>query len=253
MEEIQSTKSSNSELKAFWKRYLKHNVRQEINRSSKLSQLQIYLIKYFRAIMDGIQLNLKDINIDLDKVGYVFCMGKLLMDAFYISSRDELLELIKKNNLINFMDNPRKMIVVDQGEKTVWEMNQYHTLCPQSYYVHAHMADNHIYLKLKDVVDTTGSNGGIPEFSTIFIKDRLIPMDNIYDQVADALWDHIQSLIVTERESFIANHSNDKKLYLVYKAQLTRFIKEEVSTDHMYMKSLIFDIAIPQPTCITKQ
>lgn len=53
-------------------------------------------------------------------------------------------------------------------------------------------------------------------------------MDNIHNQVADALWDHIQALDEAQIELFIPKHKNDQNLYLEYKAQLTTFIKEEV-------------------------
>lgn len=116
-----------------------------------------------------ISLKLKQIKVDLQKVGYVICMDKLLMEAFYISSKDELLDLIEESDLIGFMNSPRKLILVDQGEMEVTRVVNNSELNPMSYFVHAHMSDSHIHLKLKDVVDTTGSNEGVPESSIIFI------------------------------------------------------------------------------------
>lgn len=151
------------------------------------------------------------------------------METFYLQSRDELSDTIKENNIVDFTNNSRKLIVVDQGERVVWKMTEINTLKPKSYYVHANMSDTCIYFKLKEVVDTTESDEGIPESAAIYVKDKLLTIESNYEQVADALWGHIHSLEETERETFISKYENYKQLYLIYKAQLKMFIAKKVT------------------------
>lgn len=119
--------------------------------------------------------------------------------------------------------------MVDQGESAVWKMTENNKIKPGSYYLHAYMSDTHIYFKLKEVVDITDSNDGVPESSDIYIKDKLLHINSLYEQVAKILWNHIQSLDEVEREAFVSNYGNDKQFYLAYKTQLKKFITEEVS------------------------
>lgn len=197
-------------------------------KSKQLYQLNSYLIKYFRGLVNDVNLKLIEKKIDLEKVGYVLCMDKLLMGTFYISSRTKLLKLMKENNIVNFSENPRKMIIVDQGEKIAWNMVRKNYPEPSSYYVQANVSDNHIYLKLSQVIDTTASNGGIPETSTIYIKDTMITIENAYEQVAEILWNHIHSLDDSELKAFLPGHRNNKQLYSLYKKKLKVLFTQEV-------------------------
>lgn len=197
--------------------------------ASMITQLHAYLITYYRALINEINLRIMDKNINLDKVGYVLSMEKLLMEAFYIPSTSRFADIIKESDLIGFTNNLQKILVMDQGEMVASRMVEKSiNLDPPSYYVHAHISDNQIHLKLKDIVDTTDSNGGVPESSIVYIKDKLITIYCVYEQVAEVLWDHIQSLDETEREVFLTKHENDISLYPIYKSRLIKFIKEEV-------------------------
>lgn len=223
---IDDSKSTTiSRFKRFWEEFPR-----KPNRSLKLTLLQSYLITYLQTLIHAINNTLKTVkNIDLDRVSYVLCMEKCLMSAFYIPSRNELLDIIKENSIVDFTRNSRKMIIVDQGERIAWRMVENSKPKPLSYYVHAHVSDSHIYLKLKEVVDTTGSNGGIPDSSSIHIQDKLITMESVYNQVIDVMWSHIQEIDELESRQFLPNHNNSVELYSAFKVRLKQFIMEEVN------------------------
>lgn len=227
IEEFKSKNTIIRTIKRFWNDLVGND--SGINyKSFKLPQLQSYVMQYFGKLIEYINVQLKIKDADAHKVGYVLNMEKLLMDTLYISSKNELLDLIKEHDLVDFFNNPRKMIMVDQGENTLSRMVE-HTMHPPGYYVHAHISDDHIHLKLKDAVDTKDYNGGIPEMSHVYLKDKLIVMDSVYEQVADTFWEYIQSLEETERCEFMSENDNYKHLYLTYKVQLKRFITKRVN------------------------
>jgi hypothetical protein len=53
-------------------------------------------------------------------------------------------------------------------------------LNPSSYYAHAHMADDYIYIKLHQILDVTNSNNGIPASAIPFINDSNVMMRSTY-------------------------------------------------------------------------
>jgi hypothetical protein len=71
------------------------------------------------------------------------------------------------------------------------------------YPVQAHISDDYIHCKLNQLVDITDSNAGKPLNSVIFIKDKMVDKKNMYRQVSEILWSHIQSLGNEDKESFV--------------------------------------------------
>jgi hypothetical protein len=119
-----------------------------------------------------------------------------------MESRVDLLNFIRENEILGFKSKPKKITVVDQGERTIWNSLQKIQLKPPSYYVHAHMTDSYISLKLHQIVDITASNNGVSELATIFIEDAYLAMKDTFQQVGELIWCHIQSLDEKEREEF---------------------------------------------------
>lgn len=200
-----------------------------INRLWKPARLRSWIINHIKKAIDEINSNLQNRSaIDLDTVGYVVCVDKLLMETFYIQSRNELLQLIKESYITDLTANPLNLIIMDQGEKEVLKMIQNSTLEPPSYYVHAHLSDEHIYLKLKQVVDISEHNG--EESSVVYIKDKLITIDNLYEQVSEGLWNYIQLLDDEEKVTIISTDKfgNVEHLHNLFKQKMKRFIGEEV-------------------------
>lgn len=147
-----------------------------------------------------------------------------------IESKDRILQLIEENEIVDFKDNFRKMIIVDQAEKLVQEAIE--DVHPGSYYVHAHIADDSIYFKLKQIVDITEYNAGVLSSSEVCIKDKFITIQDVFEQVCETLWVHINSLDGEERKSF-KNNEDDNSVnsvgdYIIFKEQLTTIIKENV-------------------------
>lgn len=162
-----------------------------------------------------------------ERVGYVLCVEKPIMDTMLIDSRDHLLQLIKEEGIVDFRSHQRKLIVVDQGEKMLWDhMLQKNQLKSLSYYVHAHFLENHIYLKLNQVVDTTEFNDEIRQSSTIFITDKLIAIRNMYEQISQALWDHIQ--VFAEKKPNNSTHmkGNSNPDFRKFSEEIIKFFKE---------------------------
>lgn len=98
-------------------------------------------------------------NIDYRKVGYVLSLEKKLMLHLCIQSRDELLQIIKENKVVEFKDNPRKIIIVDQADNLVWKILQERSQThPRSHHVYVHITDSCLYLKLNQAVDIARGN-----------------------------------------------------------------------------------------------
>jgi hypothetical protein len=134
----------------------------------------------------------------------------------------------------HFKDNPQKITVVDQGERKAWNSLLKNQLKPPSYYVHAHMVDDYIYLKLHQIVDITEPNSGVSESASIFIKDAYLVVKDTYKQVGELLWCHIQSLGENERKEFVysddtysIDYASD---YVIFREKLGELIKYKVNT-----------------------
>jgi hypothetical protein len=154
------------------------------------------------------------------------------MNALDMKSRLDLLEFIRENEILGFKFKPRKITVVDQGEREAWNSLQKSQLKPPSYYVHAHMTDDYIYLKLHQIVDITASNTGVPKSGSISIKDTYLVIKDTYQQVGELLWCHIQSLGDKEKRNFV--YSDDTYSidypsdYAIFKEKIGKFIKNKV-------------------------
>lgn len=152
-----------------------------------------------KTIVASINQQLEN-TINLDHVGYVFSVQRRVMEALRVTSRAELLELVKKA--------AGNAIIADQGEFRVWEMVSRQT---PSYYVHAHIANDFIYLKLKQVVES--------EIQPVFIKDYMISMKDIYEQISETFWAYVNSKSDAD-DSYI----NDFKSF---NSKLLKFIKQD--------------------------
>lgn len=188
-------------------------------------------MQYLKTLFEDINGHLERRGIPLGSVGYALCLRKSIMHVIQVKSRIELLKLIRESNTLNFGNNPRKITVVDEGDEIVWNKLQTNTLRPSSYYVHAHIMNSYIYLKLHQIVDITNDNDKAPESSTLFIKDKYVNIQNIFRQLSDMLWSHIQSLDDMEKQqyvSFIGNSSFESKNYENFTKKFIEFIKNEV-------------------------
>jgi hypothetical protein len=134
---------------------------------------------------------------------FVLCLEKSIMNTLYLKSRLDLLEFLQENDKLGFIDSPRRTAVVYQGERKVWNTLQKSALMLPSYYAHAHMTDDYIYLKLHQIVDITASNNGISKSTSIFIKDAFLVTKNTYQQVSELICCHIQLLDDNEKQNFI--------------------------------------------------
>lgn len=133
--------------------------------------------------------------------------------------------------------NSKRVAVVDQGEKTVWYSIHKNGLNSHSYYVHAHMSNSYIHLKLSEVVDIPGSQNGSRKQSIISIKETSIAIEDVYEQVTKLLWCHLKLINEEERENFI--HGDETRFigfmntFDVFGEKLKNFIKKEVSIGHI--------------------
>lgn len=206
--------------------------KQQTHRLSNMRYKRPVLLLYIRYLISQINYNLESLNFELNKCRYVLSVEKTIMDRFYIKSRRELLEFVKDSRIFK-PDNTRKdFTVTDQGEKLVWDIYQKQILESLSYYVHAHLADDYIHLKLNQVVDISKANAGRRLHSVVFIKGQTIKIENTYQQVSEKLWTHIQSLDDLERSSFVFSENNllpnDSKTLKLFKSCLTHFIEQKV-------------------------
>lgn len=180
--------------------------------------------------------------IDLASFRYVLSIEKRLMVELGIESRIKLLDLIIENKVVNFNDNPRKMIIVDCGDKLASELLVESQIKPRDYYVHTHITNDSMYLKLKQVVDVTEYNGGTPSTSDIIIKDKFVTMENTFEQVCETLWITINSLDEKDREAFWINKFGDLPNYVndyeIFKKQVTTILKEDVCIVHPLLTTI---------------
>lgn len=140
--------------------------------------MQSLFIADLNRIVTAVNTQLADRDLELESTGYILCMDKSITASLQIGSRAEVLELIKKNEVVDFSKHPRKLIVVDQGEKFVWEAVQKKNspVKNSSYFVHAHVEtkSNSIYLKLHKAVHI----GDGAELSIVLLDDKLISAEN---------------------------------------------------------------------------
>lgn len=207
-----------------------------VDRPKSKTNIQLYFAIYVKELIDVVCSHLTDKNLPLGNVGYVLHVDRRIVDNLFMGSRTDLSEFIKNKTAVN-------MIMVDQGEKIAYTMLQGSQLKPPSFYVHANIEDNNIYLKLRQVVDTTSANGGVTQQSTVFIKDKTILFTGIGDQICEKLWNHIYSLDEKEIQDFVPLYDGGLKQcqseYKSFKEALTFLIKEKVSSIYLSVSLLI--------------
>lgn len=113
---------------------------------TKLARIEIQLfIMYLKKLVQQsnnyyLERNKK---IDLKTVGYVASIEKRLMIRLSVESKDDLLHLIEENDVVDFTDNPRRMIIVDPGDKFVCGiLLDESQIKPESYYVYTHIKND---------------------------------------------------------------------------------------------------------------
>lgn len=142
-------------------------------------------------------------------VTYIFCFEQ------HIKHNCSSLE----NDTYNYMKervDPQSILFVAQGEKSAWCMLQENLLKPPSYYVHCHMEDDYLYLKLYQVVDISKLTEKKSDWSTILVKDVHVTQQNAFDQVAEAFWRSLNNCPVSV---------NDVKSFETFEKEITRFIE----------------------------
>lgn len=192
-----------------------------IDRYSKMANTQLYFVDYLEELTKFVGSHLKNKGIHTENVGYALCVEKNITNNLFMESRTDLSDFVKKNIAST-------MIVVDPGEKELHNMLQKSQLSPPSFYVHAHIQDSYVYLKLQQVVDTTSANGGITQQSTVFVKDKRIDFTQVQDQICERLWNHIHSLDEKEKEDFVDLCKSGSMEYKSFGEALTFFIGEKV-------------------------
>lgn len=193
-------------------------------------------MEYFQQLVEHVNLRLQSTNISLDQIGYALCLDKSIMYSLDLETKGALLDFVKDSYAVNFEGNPRKLIVVEQGERKVWELLQKTNLKPPSYYIHSHITDEYILMKLHQVVDTTESNCGLNTSSQLFIEDRVITMKNVYERISEILWNYIHKFNGEGEESFFCGNKsidfvND---FTIFKKRMVQFLKEKVNQQLPY-------------------
>lgn len=149
-----------------------------------------------------------------------------------MKSRDDLSEFIKAQGIIDCKDNPRRVIIRDRGEKQVWSMLKDTVKKPPFYYVHANISDDYIHIKLHRVLNIPLMDEGVEDLPTILIKQKTISINNIYEQVCDKLWHHIQPLDHQEKSEFVKGTDDISidaaSCFKVLSKKIVHFMKEEV-------------------------
>lgn len=190
------------------------------DRSSSIEPVKSCFLNYLKILIEDIDTQFKHQDVQPEKIVYALCLDKLLMEELGLKSRHNTLQLIKESKIIvGFDTNPRKMITIDQGEKIAWSFFQKSALEPLSYYVHSHMTDSYIHLKLLQVIDITKYSGIQKESTSILVKEKTISMQNVYEQVSETLWCHMVS--IDGVETF-------KGRFETFNEEIVRFIKEKV-------------------------
>lgn len=205
-----------------------------VDRFTKTTKLQACFADYITNLVNLIDLYLGDNNIPHGNVGYVLCAEKLITDNLLMESRTDLSDFVKRNTVTLFRRHQKNMVVVDQGEKEVHRMLQKNKLNPPAFYVHAHIEDSHIYLKLHQIVDTTSANGGILQQSTVFIKDKKIIVIDIHKQVCEKLWSHIHSQSEKEKENYGNSRNQTFIEFENFRKVMTLYIQEKVILTYNY-------------------
>lgn len=183
-----------------------------------------HFLTYLKKLVDLVVIELEILQVDIDQVGYVFCLENPIMKNLFVGSREEILEFVTKNYLVPSNNSLFKNIaLVDQGEELVWKMLQSAKLEHYSYYMHAHIADDYIYLKLHQVIEADMSKKGP---STLLIREKALQMNNVYREVAELIFSYTQE---EERKNCGSKCSLQCIAdFRLFEEKLTHFIKEEV-------------------------
>lgn len=197
---------------------------------SKFIETTDLFASYLGELFHYTNLELGRQTIKSTNVGCVLCLNKLITNSLRITSRDNLLQFIKSNQLIGReIGNLQRMVIVNQGEKLLWDnMLQRYPLAPMSYFVHTHISEDHIYLKLRQVVNTLESSDQEQELSSICIKDKLITMQNIYEQVSVSLWKRIQSLDKKSRKALTDSQHDKSEDFKKFSTKFIDYFKTKV-------------------------
>lgn len=200
--------------------------RRQMRTISKIEYARRNFLIYLEKLLQEINGKLQHEHIDINNVGWALCLDNLIMKNFYLDSRDNVKALVKEKKLLSMSD---PFTVVDQGDEFVWQKTQEAKLKPSSYYVHFHISDSFILSKLYQAIDTTESNGGVKNQSSLFIREKLIPMNNFYKEIADLVWCYVQA--TAEEKEVVCCH--DCPLFNLvnfrtFKDKLIQFLKEEV-------------------------
>lgn len=234
---VDAEKSPRNLKRSAFKKYMNifGSQKNTVDRSKQIVSLRSRFAKSLKELISSINSSIDKKNISLEKVGYVFCLEEKIMNALNIDSKTDLLRFVKESNLVDFQSHPRRMIIVDQGDKEVWDMMQRNQLESTSFYVQSHISDECIYLKLYQVVDVTDTNGNILEQSTVFVKEKVLVTKNLYEQVSVMLWRHLQSLQPTNKRLIINPCDEDLPDYLgnyeQFEENLIFFLKNQVKSD----------------------
>lgn len=181
--------------------------------------------------------HLVDKSIPLEQVGYVFSLERSIMDYTRLNTGDELLKLIKEADVRFTSSNHKNVIVVDEGEKLAWCLTLKAPMKPMSFYVHTHMSNEHVYLKLHQIINTAESSSELKDYSTIFIAAKRVDFRNTIEQVCETLWTHIQLIEDKHKKSLTCSYKDqmmDSAIdFRTFKEKLSKFIKEEVSNNQV--------------------
>lgn len=195
----------------------------------KLQDTRTEFTSYLKDFIDLTNDHLEMKKIPLEDVSYVLCLEANIEDSLCIETRDELADLIKESAILK---PKQKMAIKSQGEKIVWRSLQKDPLMPPCYFVHTHLTDDYIVVKVHQVVDTTEVNGEFNDPSTIHITAKVIAMKDIYEQVGELLWNHIHSLDKEQKSLFVQSKNNlleDRiEQYKLFSQKMTEFVKEKV-------------------------
>jgi hypothetical protein len=135
----------------------------------------------------------------------------------------------------------RRLVVVDQGNAELSNLiARSDNLKPPFYFVHVHLTDDFVYLKLYQTSDLQKFNIRLVDPSTVFVVDKFVPITSTFDQACELLWEYVHSGEAQEKMKYAeAGYSlgNTPDNYKQLKAMIPHLLSSEVYTNQNQLKN----------------
>lgn len=175
--------------------------------------------------------------------GYIISAEGILMDDL-IGTKKNMQDLLFGSGILHKTDEFRKARIVTQGEVILPAIQQKLGLILdlKSYFAVAQLHQKYIQVTLHQIIKMQSLEENA---STIIIRDEMIPIENVYDNLCKNMWNNI---ILDGNINYCdSNRDNEDttcdlyslRNYVIILKKLNQFVSKIVSTKTMYFLGIL--------------